>query len=1053
MESGGELPHLRLRVLGGLRVEGLDDHAVGSRKARRLLKVLAVARGASVPTDRIVDALWGDRTPGRPADQVGVLVSRLRSVLGSHRLSRSDAGYALAYDWLDLVELESRVTEAERRHATAQLAAARAAAEAALALVRGPLLPEEDGEWVDTERVVAERLAHRARLVLAEVAVAGGDCGTAVTAAEALLVADPYDEAALRALMRAHAAAGSPGSALAAYADLRARLADDLGVPPGAATEALHDAIVLGHQTGPRATVPPAPALVGREPELAVLAEAAADAGAGGGVLVVVEGEPGIGKTALLDAAAAAAAGRHPELTVVRCRVDPVGRSLPLQPVLDGLAALLQALPADVAAAALGPDAPVLEPLLGWRPSDAPTATVLSDPEAGRSLLCSALLATLVRAAGGGPLLVTVDDLHLADAATLVWIQFAVHRGRSVAVFAARRLEGAAAPPGARVLRLGPLDAHAAALVVGADRGPDLHARSGGNPFFLIELAGSVDAVPAGIRDSVDERATRLGAEAAQTVRLAAVLGSVIDLDLLAGILHRPLPSLLDDADAAVTGGLLQAQGTTYVFRHELVREALVAGMTAARRAFFHREAARVLAARGRPDARLVAWHARRGGDQALAARALLDVAGAAAARYDHDEAERSLVEAVALDDGPEVRLARARLRMARWDTAGAAEDAERALAMGAGAAGLEVAGWIAYYRRDYEAAQRHADEGAVRAADEALRASCLALAGRTRHSLGAVREAEPRLVEAAACRVVEVRSVAQVWLAALRAHQGEAGEARDLAERALVEPARFGHPFGPFHGAFVRALALGMQGRIEDLLEVSTGLERDAERAGPQGARFVPIALNLRAWPLRAVGRVSEALDLLDRGLDRCPPGTPALAEPRHVGRLDAAETVLAGGSLDAALRELDRSALAFATWEGTMVWRARQRLQLLRARAWLAAGDLAAAEHAALVVVEGAEAASNARHGLMARCVAAEAVARGGGAVDPQLVDGWLARLDACAGLEAWLVTARLAAACGVDRWWRDAERRAGRVVRAAGPLADDARRHVDRSLAALR
>lgn len=215
MKAVGDLPQLRVRVLGGLKVDGLDEHAVGSRKGRTLLRVLAVARGDPVSTDRIVDALWADRPPSRPADQVGVLVSRLRAVLGPGRLTRTDAGYVLACDWLDLVELETRVTEAERRHAAGQTAAARAAAEAALAL-GGPLLPEEDGEWITTERAAAERLGRRARLVLAEAATAGGDHASAVAAAEVMLAADPYDEEALRTLMRAHAAAGRPGSALAA---------------------------------------------------------------------------------------------------------------------------------------------------------------------------------------------------------------------------------------------------------------------------------------------------------------------------------------------------------------------------------------------------------------------------------------------------------------------------------------------------------------------------------------------------------------------------------------------------------------------------------------------------------------------------------------------------------------------------------------------------------------------------------------------------------------------------------------------------------------------
>ena len=86
-----------MRVLGSFVVDGLDERAIGSRKARLLLKLLACERGGAVSTDRIVDALWGDDAPAKPADQISVLVSRMRSVLGG-RIDRTDNGYALQYD-------------------------------------------------------------------------------------------------------------------------------------------------------------------------------------------------------------------------------------------------------------------------------------------------------------------------------------------------------------------------------------------------------------------------------------------------------------------------------------------------------------------------------------------------------------------------------------------------------------------------------------------------------------------------------------------------------------------------------------------------------------------------------------------------------------------------------------------------------------------------------------------------------------------------------------------------------------------------------------------
>jgi DNA-binding SARP family transcriptional activator len=76
---------LRVHVLGPLEIEGVEPAELGSRKARTLLKLLALARGRPVTVDRITDVLWGDDPPAHPSDQVSVLVSRLRRVIGAER--------------------------------------------------------------------------------------------------------------------------------------------------------------------------------------------------------------------------------------------------------------------------------------------------------------------------------------------------------------------------------------------------------------------------------------------------------------------------------------------------------------------------------------------------------------------------------------------------------------------------------------------------------------------------------------------------------------------------------------------------------------------------------------------------------------------------------------------------------------------------------------------------------------------------------------------------------------------------------------------------------
>ena len=963
---------LRVRLLGELDVEGVNARALGSRKARTLLKLLALSRGAPVSADRAIDVLWHEDLPSRPLDQIGVLVSRLRPTIGADRITRTAAGWSLDVDWLDVTELESRVDEAGRATSASM---ALAAARAALSLVRGELLADEpDAWWADAERAGVARTIVRARLLAAEAALGAGQPGDAADEAERVLDHDPFDEAALRVLMRAHAAAGRPASALAAYARARQRLGDELGVDPTRETEDLHTAILLAPGEPARRTT-----LVGRGRELALLRSTDES--------IVIVGEAGIGKTALLDAWLASNEG-----SVLWGRCDELGRELPLQPVLDALAGHLDDTDLDVGA--------------------------VVDSTAGRAVLFENLLAVARRA---GAAVVAIEDIHLAGPSTLEWLAFAIRRGTRVV--ATTQTSGL---PGARVLTLEPLDLDAVIELVGADRGPDLHARSGGHPLFLAELASAASGdLPATVREAVAARTDRLG-DAATTLRAAAILGAV-DVDLLAGVLDRPVQLLLEHIDAAVDAHVID---TSLAFRHDLVREALVAGTNAARRAFVHREAARVLRARPRHDPLDVAFHAQNGGDLETAASALLDAAHIASTRFDASEAERLLDRAIELDDTPAARVARARCRIARWDVDGARADARAA-----GRDGLEVAAWAEYYGRDSELALRYADEAIERADDDATRTSCLAVSGRILHARGDLGLAADRLTRAVASAPPAVRGYARLWLAGLRNHQGDPIEAAELVERALVDGTWLGHPFAVHHGYFSRILALGQQGRPADGMAAYETAQAAARAGGEPGLRFLAANDNTRSWILRCVGRLDEADDINQRVFETT--DSPPMMEMRCAAALDLLEGRLLADDLDGAAGAIDRARIVDG-FNGTMAWHHRQRFSVQQARFAQATGAPERAVELASAVVEDAIARGTRRYELLARAVLAD--------LDVLLP------LERVAGMEVWHVTAELAARTGVDELWRDAERRAGALVAAAGPYAESLRVWVATRFSAL-
>jgi tetratricopeptide (TPR) repeat protein len=202
--------------------------------------------------------------------------------------------------------------------------------------------------------------------------------------------------------------------------------------------------------------------------------------------------------------------------------------------------------------------------------------------------------------------------------------------------------------------------------------------------------------------------------------------------------------------------------------------------------------------------------------------------------------------------------MARGRLRLARLDVAAAREDALRALELGAGTSGFELAGWGAYYARDYETALRYADEGVERATNDEIRASCLALAGRIRHTHGELSEAAIRFEAGIAAASTGIRGMLQVWHGQLQAHRGEPDQAADLARRGLLDP-HVSHPFVAGHGHFTLAYALGMSGRWAEAFDAVDALDAWISRRNDK--RFPPMAANLRGWLLRGAGLLDEAI------------------------------------------------------------------------------------------------------------------------------------------------------------------------------------------------
>lgn len=358
--------------------------------------------------------------------------------------------------------------------------------------------------------------------------------------------------------------------------------------------------------------------LVGRPREVALVADLVARTASGTGGALVLEGEAGIGKSALLDQACTDAWARG--CVILRGAADELEGGRPFGLLAD-------------AVGALGDDA--RREVLDLAQSAEPSALDVAPPARFRVL--DAVIERIERL--DVPALLALDDLHWADPATAFALAALGRRSAALGIGVIAAMRPTPRPPelartidvlceaGAEHVSLTALEEHESTALlerlVGVAPGPRLRSLAtgaAGNPLLLIELVaaardeGSLEGgdvtgtgVPASLRTSVSRRVRALGEETASLLRTAAILGQSFSLDELAVVSGRPLRQLVDPLRDAIAAGLLRETPAGLGFRHDLLRTAVADETPATVRVALHREAARVLAESGAPIERVAA--------------------------------------------------------------------------------------------------------------------------------------------------------------------------------------------------------------------------------------------------------------------------------------------------------------------------------------------------------------------------------------------------------------------------------------------------------------
>lgn len=389
--------------------------------------------------------------------------------------------------------------------------------------------------------------------------------------------------------------------------------------------------------------------LVGRDDVLKRLASVWEDVRTGRRRIVLIAGEPGIGKTAVAATWSRAAYEAGAVVTAGRCAPEAVLAYQPFVEILrhllgdPAIVALVSGLGAQ--AAELARLVPDLAPVLPRRQE------VQAEPGTERYLLYEAVALTLHRIASRTPLVVVLDDLHWADATSIGLLDHLVRhpdQGPLLLLGTYRETDLSRTHPLAASLadlrrerkferiHLSGLAIEAVAKLVGNRTGSEVPAavsqaiweETEGNPFFVEEVVehlietGAIGPgvpwpsrdqvhsleIPEGIREVVGRRLSRLSDETNRILAVASVIGREFNVDLLHGLQAGDPDSVIDQIDEAIAARILVEAPTVfgrYAFSHALVRQTLYEELNPTRRARLHRQVADELEARGGSPAEL----------------------------------------------------------------------------------------------------------------------------------------------------------------------------------------------------------------------------------------------------------------------------------------------------------------------------------------------------------------------------------------------------------------------------------------------------------------
>ena len=617
--AGGERSaRLQVRLLGAVEIilDGRRLRAFNSIRLQRFLALIALRRDPQ-HRSRLAFELWPDSDEHQAR-------TNLRKLLHDFRHSLPDIGEFVEIDneivrWIATGPSEVDVLRFQDAMSAGDF-------ELAARLYSRDLLPACYDDWVLGERAKLRAQAYGALMRLTEEAAGRGDHKATLRHAQRIIDLEPIDEAAVRIQMEAHLALGDRAAALRSYHRYAEVLDRVLAVAPGEAIRALYQQLragalnrdeVQGKDLAPVAESP----FVGRDLEWKRLNEAWNTVREGGAHLLLVTGEPGIGKSRLaLELGRRVRAAGH---VVASARAYEAAGRLPWGPVVDLLRS--DALRSHIDTLDMVWRAELARLLPDLRDVSQPSERSQSGDLTQRHRLFDAVTRAIVVA--DRPRLLIIDDLQWCDAETIELIGFVIRSGQTAPVLIVGTVRWEEIPQhhplvglvdalghdqAVTTVPLDRLDEASTASLAARLRAedtidPNLAARlwseTEGNPLFVIEALragissdGSQAVLTQTMRAVLRARLGQLTDGARRLAEVAAVVGRPFSVGLMVSATGIDEPELVDHVDELWRRRIIRDQGLTYDFSHDKLRAVALEMVGPARRRQLHRAVAEAIA-------------------------------------------------------------------------------------------------------------------------------------------------------------------------------------------------------------------------------------------------------------------------------------------------------------------------------------------------------------------------------------------------------------------------------------------------------------------------